>query len=267
MPWVPELFSAPALARFEAKQRRQVVDVPYFDGLLAGEADALVESFAGVPRLLHPLRGRVEGEREFRDFVADTERRMLEQEATIEDVRRVVLEERGFEEVVVHLKSGDRQIELPHAMVADHTPEGRIEEIRVYFATRPLIGHPTAREPLLRPDPELREPAALRGYGEALAAGDTDAAVASFDPDGNVREPDGADLLHSGAAELRAFFAARLAGGGIELEPCVLIEDGDTSALEYNALRTGAASARAGFTVFVGGADDKIAAARIYDGT
>jgi SnoaL-like domain len=265
MPWVPELFSAPALAALEERRREKVVDIPYFEGLVMGEVDALVGSFAGEPRLHHPLRGQIEGEYEFREFVADTERWLREHDATVEDVQRSVLTERGFEEVVVHLLTGDRRIDLPHAMVADHTPEGRIEELRVYFATRPLTGHPTEREPLLRPDPELREPAALGSYSEALAAGDADAVVTSFEPDGRAREPDGADLLHAGAADLRAFYAAQLAGGGIELEPCVLIEDGDTCALEYNALHPGAAFARAGLTVFVGGADDKLAAARIYD--
>lgn len=264
MPWVPELFSAPVVARFEAKQRRKVVDVPYFDGLLAGEVDALVGSFAGEPRLHHPLRGNIEGEDEFREFVADTERWLQDHDATIEDVQRSVLTDRGFEEVVVHLSAGDRRIDLPHAMVADHTPEGRIEQIRVYFATRPLTGHPTVREPLLRHDPGVREPGALGNYAEALAAGDADAVVAAFEADGRAREPDGADLLHVGAADLRAFYAAQLTGGGVELEPCVLIEDGDICVLEYNARHRGSAVARAGLTVFVGGEDHKLAAARIY---
>jgi hypothetical protein len=44
MPWLPELFSAPALQRvLDARRREQLVAVPYFDGLLSGEPDALVE--------------------------------------------------------------------------------------------------------------------------------------------------------------------------------------------------------------------------------
>src|ERR1700679_1442162 len=105
MPWVPELFSAPVLARFEAKQQRAVVDVPYFDGLLAGDIDALIESFVGEPLLHHPLRGRIEGEHEFREFVTDTDRWLRGNDASVEDVQRSVLPDRGFEEVVVHLKT------------------------------------------------------------------------------------------------------------------------------------------------------------------
>jgi hypothetical protein len=265
MPWDPELFSAPALTRLEERRREKAVDIPYFDGLLMGEVDALVESFAGEPQLHHPLRGHVEGEHEFREFVADTERWLHEHEASIEDVQRSVLSARGFEEVIVHLETPHGHLDLPHGMVADHGPEGRIEELRIYFGTRPLTGHRSDRAPLLGPDPELRAPGAVSDYLGALAAGDADAAAAAFEPDGGVREADGAGVVHAGATDLRAYFAAQLAGGGIELEPCVLVEDDDTCAVEYNARRPGAASPRPGLTVFACGAGGKLAAARIYD--
>jgi hypothetical protein len=167
MPWVPELFSAPVIARFEAKQRGRVEIVPYFDGLVAGEVDALVGSFVGEPRLQHPLRGLIEGEYEFREFVADTERWVREREARVEDVHRAVLERRGFEEIVVHLGGARGAIDLPHAMVADHGPDGKIEEIRVYFSTRPLTGRATERAPLLAGDRELELPPAASEYAEA----------------------------------------------------------------------------------------------------
>jgi hypothetical protein len=110
MPWVPELFSAPIIARFEAKQRQKVVDIPYFEGLLAGR--------------------------------------------------------------------------------------------------------PTARAPLLPPDPELRTPTPVGRYIGGLAGCDADAVVAAFEADGRAREPDGAEPVHVGAAGLRSFCAARLDRGG-----------------------------------------------------
>jgi hypothetical protein len=224
MPWVPELFSAPVIAQFEAKQRRRVEIVPYFDGLVAGEVDALVGSFVGEPRVHHPLRGLIEGEYEFREFVADTERWVRERGARVEDVHRGVLERRGFEEVVVHLDGGSRPVDLPHAMVADHGPESKIEEIRVYFSTRPLTGRATERAPLVAGDPELRLPAPVAAY----------------------------------LAEERE--------RGVDLEPCVLVEDGDTCALEYNAHRPGTdAPVQAGLTVFERDADGGLASTRSYD--
>jgi hypothetical protein len=265
VPWVPELFSAPALAALEERRRENVVDIPYFDGFVMGEVDALVESFAGEPRIQHPRRGLIEGEKDFREFAADTERWLQELGASVEDVQRIVLEKRGFEEVVVHLDPGDRRTDLPHGLVADHAPDGRIEEIRIYFSTRPLTGSRAERPPLLPADPDLREPGAVAAYQRALAGGDPDAVVAAFEADGRARESEAAHLVHGGAADLRAFYAEQLAGGGIKLEPCVLVEAGDTCALEYNSLRPSSPSPRAGLTVFVRGATDKLAAARIYD--
>ncbi|HEX3360967.1 MAG TPA: hypothetical protein VHS74_08260 [Solirubrobacterales bacterium] len=224
MPWVPELFSAPALAQFEAKQQRRVEIIPYFDGLVAGEVDALVGSFVGEPRVQHPLRGLIEGEYEFREFVADTERWVRERGARVEDVHRGVLEHRGFEEVVVHLGGASGPVDLPHAMVADHGPESKIEEIRVYFSTRPLTGRATERAPLVAGDPELRLPSPVAAY----------------------------------LAEERE--------RGVDLEPCVLVEDGDTFALEYNAHRPGTdAPVQAGLTVFERDADGGLASTRSYD--
>jgi hypothetical protein len=42
MPWMPELFSAPALERvMEQRHREELAAVPYFADLMAGETDAL----------------------------------------------------------------------------------------------------------------------------------------------------------------------------------------------------------------------------------
>jgi hypothetical protein len=52
MPWLPELFTAPALARiWEDERRRRLALVPFFAGVMTGETRALVESFAGAPEL------------------------------------------------------------------------------------------------------------------------------------------------------------------------------------------------------------------------
>lgn len=49
MPWLPELFSAPVLQDVLDKRRlERVVAVPYYEGFLTGEPDAMVESFTGA---------------------------------------------------------------------------------------------------------------------------------------------------------------------------------------------------------------------------
>ena len=58
MPWIPELFSEPVLERQREKWERERLDaVPYYDGLMSGEHEALIRSFAGEPVLHDPYTG------------------------------------------------------------------------------------------------------------------------------------------------------------------------------------------------------------------
>jgi hypothetical protein len=50
-------------------ERERLEAVPYYDGLMSGELDALVRSFAGEPVLHDPLRGRIKGARAFESYV------------------------------------------------------------------------------------------------------------------------------------------------------------------------------------------------------
>ena len=190
MPWVPELFSAPVLQRFLDKQRRDtIVDVPFFDGLVAGETDALVGSFAGEPEVHHPVRGRIKGVKAFTAFVAEMSAWFAEHNVEVEDVERVVLRARGFEEVLLRVDGDGGRVEVPFALVADHPAGERIEELRLYWSTEPLTGRHTGRPPLLQPDPDLHPADVVGEYQRALAAGDLDAVVATFEPDGYARAP------------------------------------------------------------------------------
>ena len=72
MPWIAEAFSAQVLEGLKAKRRRdRLVTIPYYDGLMAGEPEALVNSFVGEPEVHHPARGRVKGTQAFEVFVAE----------------------------------------------------------------------------------------------------------------------------------------------------------------------------------------------------
>ena len=270
MPWVPELFSAPALERVKEKQRRdELVSMPYFDGLMAGEPDALIESFTGEPELHDPVRGRIKGARAFEAFVTETSAWLRQRNVSVEDVERVVAERQGFEELVLHLDSETGRIELPVAIIADKS-DGRIDELRIYSSSWPLTGRHANRPPLLQPDPELRESDAVGAYQRALAAGDVDAIVAAFEPEGYAREPAGGEHVHRGPGGLRAFYEQLFSnGGGIPLEHCALIDDGRSCALEYNVVRWGKTELppEAGVAVYVRGQSGKLAAARIYDDT
>ncbi len=165
---------------------------------MAGEPDALVESFAAEPELYDPVRGRVKGTRAFKAFITEMSSWLARHNVSVEDVEHVVTERRGFEEVVLHLDGETGRVDLPLAFVADRHSDGRIDELRIYSSNWPLTGRHANRPPLLQPDPELRESDVVAEYQRALAAGDVDAIVAAFEPDGYVREPAGGQYIHRG---------------------------------------------------------------------
>jgi SnoaL-like domain len=269
VPWLPELFSAPALAQLDERRRRdRLFTVPFFAGLLTGEIDALVQSFAGEPELHHPVRGRIRGERAFTAYVAETRAWLEERDAEIEDVGYIRTERRGVGEVVLHLGGKDGRVDLPVAVAVDRRPDRRIEELRVYYSSWPLTGRHTNRPPVLQPNPELHEPDVVGSYQRALAVGDVDAIVAAFEADGYAREPGGGEHVHRGSDGLRAFYERLFSnGGGIPLEHCKVIDDDRAVALEYNVVRWGKTNLppQAGVAVYVRGESGKLAAARIYD--
>jgi SnoaL-like domain len=269
MPWVPELFSAPALQEIQDRQRRdELLTVPFFDGVMAGEPDALVESFVGEPLLYDPVRGRVKGVRPFKAFVAQMRDTLRRRNVVFDEIGHVVVSEAGFGEVVLHLDGEEGRIGLPFANVTDRRADSRIYELRLYHSNRPVEGRHGSRPPLLQPDPELRGPAGVDEHQRAVAAGDVDAVVASFEPDGYVCEPSDAEHVHRGPDGLRAFYERVFEhGGGMEVEQCAIVGDGRVWALEYNVVRWGTSELlpQAGLAVYVLGQSGKLASLRIYD--
>ena len=202
MPWVPELFSAPAVAQFEDSLRRdERVTVPYFAGFLTGETDALIQSFTGEPEVHYPVRGRVKGERAFAAYAAATKAWLVEREASIEDVGILRTERRSIGEAVLHLGGEEGRVDLPVAIVADRRSDGWIEEVRIYYSSWPLTGRHVHRPPLLQPDRDLSESDVVGEYQRALGAGDVDGIVAAFEPDRrNSRGAGPSPLIGAGAS-------------------------------------------------------------------
>jgi hypothetical protein len=269
VPFAPELFSAPALQRVLDKYRRERLrSVPFFDGIMTGEIDALVESFAGVPEVHHPVRGRIKGESAFRRYAADMNSWLAARDVGVENVNLLLTDARGVEEVVLHLDGDGGRVGLPLALAADYDEEQRIVELRMYFSSWPLTGRHANRPPVLQPDLELDEPDVVGEYQRALATGDVEAILAAFEPDGSMREPAGGAHVHRGADELRALYELFFSnGGGIPLERCAVTDDGRACALEYNVVAWGRTelSPEAGLAVYVRGDSGKLAAARVYD--
>src|SRR5918995_385245 len=258
MPWMPEVFTTPmpAARRVQDEEATSTNDaVPYYEGILADEPDALVRSFAArQPVLDDPRVGYVEGTRELRAFATGTAEWLRERDAVVENVALTLSSARTVEEVVLNLLADDgRRVELPVAVVSDRNPERTLKVIRVYHSTWPLTGEHRVRPLLLPADPNLHAEGTPGDYQRALAEGDLAGLVATFEPDGYAREPSGAAYLHRGTEALRELYAHMFANvGGIGLEHCTLTDDGVRCAIEYNCVRWGATEipAQAGVAVY-----------------
>src|SRR5215208_5522630 len=146
--------------------------------------------------------------------------------------------------------------------------ERTLKAIRVYHSMWPLTGEHRLRSPLLPADPGLQAEGTPGDYQRALAEGDLQAIVGTFETDGYAREPSGGAYLHRGAEGLRELYAHLFANrGGIGLEHCTLTDDGVRCAIEYNCVRWGVTDIppQAGVAVYERGSSGLLAAARIYD--
>jgi hypothetical protein len=272
MPWMPEVFTAPiAEARRAEGEARANDAIAYYEGILAGQPNALVRSFAaGQPRVNDPRVGHVEGAKELRAFVSGTADWLRERDAVVENVALTRTQTRTVEEVVLHLLLGDEggRVELPVAIVTDRNPDRTLKTIRVYHSLWPLTGSHKVRPPLLPEDPRLHAEGAPGDYQRALSEGDLEGIVRTFEADGYAREPSGGAYLHQGAEGLRELYAHLFAnGGGIPLEHCTLTDDGTRCAIEYNCVRWGVTDIppQAGVAVYERGSSGLLSAARIYD--
>jgi SnoaL-like domain len=270
MPWMPEVFTAPIA---EARRQREAASandaVPYYEGIMANQPDALVRSFAAQPVVDDPRVGYVEGARRLRAFVTGTAEWLRERDAVVDNVALTRTPTRTVEEVVLHLLGDDGgRVELPVAIVSDRNPDRTLKAIRIYHSLWPLTGSHTVRPPLLPKDPSLHAEGTPGDYQRALAEGDLGGIVAIFEPDGYAREPSGGAYLHRGAEGLRELYAHLFAnGGGIPLEHCTLTDDGVRCAVEYNCVRWGVTDIppQAGVAVYERGSNELLSAARIYD--
>jgi hypothetical protein len=61
MPFIPELFSFPVLARIAERRHERLTAAPFFDGLMTGEINALIGWLAGEPEVHQPVSGRIRG--------------------------------------------------------------------------------------------------------------------------------------------------------------------------------------------------------------
>ena len=267
MPWFPDFTSAVELARRETRVAGQADPVAqYFTALSKGDTRALETVWPGEVVIQDPRAGEIRGHRQLRQFVSQNQSWLAERHARIETVASTVVGGRAVVELLAHLAGDGWELAWPVAVVAE-SPDDRSVVFRTYCSQWPVDGRRHLRPPVLKPGHASAGDVVGR-YQAALEAGDAEAIVNTFAPDGYFREPIGPHYTHRGTPELRSFFARCFsAGGGITLQHCTVTDDGVRCALEYNCVRWGSHDLppQAGIGIYERGPDGLLAAARVYD--
>jgi ketosteroid isomerase-like protein len=179
--------------------------------------------------------------------------------------------DRDVTEGTLQLVLDGRPVSVPVAVVAERRP-GREVEIRLYYSTNAIQGTPTVRTPLVPRDDELGVPPPVAAHLIALARGDVDAIVESFENGATLRDPTGEmHLKDPQGGALRAYyervFASRSPGQpGIEVIKGARADDGSSCALEYTVarLRGRDIAPQPGLAVYERGESGLLRAARLY---
>ena len=268
MPWFPEFTSAVELARLQTRRAGQADPVGHYVAALnKADASDLETAWPGEVVIYDPRAGEVRGHRHVREFVSRNGLWLAGMNRRTETVASTVADGTAVVELVVHLTQDGREAAWPIAVVAE-SPDDRSVVFRTYCSQWPLIGRHEVRPPILPPGTG-RHPGGIVGqFQDALEAGDADAVVRAFGPDGYFREPIGPQYTHRGPGELHAYFTECFsAGGGVVLQQCAVTDDGVRCAVEYNWLRWGGHDLppQAGIGVYERGPDGRLAAVRLYD--
>jgi hypothetical protein len=267
MPWFPDFTSALELARIETRAAGVADPVAaYFAALNSGDPLALENVWPGDVVIHDPRAGEIRGHRQLRRFVHQNQSWLAERHAQIETVAATCIGGRAVVELMAHLVEDGQKLAWPVAVVAE-SPNDQSVVFRTYCSQWPVDGRRHVRPPILSSH-AVPPSDVIDRYHAALDAGDAEAIVGTFGPDGYFREPVGPPYAHRGTDELRSFFTRCFgAGGGIRQERCVVTDDGVRCAVEYNCVRWGSheLTPQAGIGIYERGPDGLLAAVRVYD--
>jgi ketosteroid isomerase-like protein len=267
MPWLPEFSSAVELARAQTRAAGKSDPVgQYFAAVNNGDARALEDVWPGEVVIHDPRAGEIRGHRELRQFVDQNRSWMAEHHVRTDRVAATCADGRAVVELLAHLEHDGQDLVWPVAVVAE-SPDDRSVVFRTYCSQWPVDGRRHVRPPILRSGRASLGDVVGR-YHSALDAGDADAIVGTFAPDGYVREFVGPSSAHRGTTEIRAYYDRCFsAGGGIGLQHCTVTDDGVRCVLEYNCVRWGDHDLppQAGMGVYERGTGGLLTAVRVYD--
>jgi ketosteroid isomerase-like protein len=183
MPWFPDFVSAVELARRQTRTAGQADPAgQYVAALNKGDTRVLETAWPGEVVVYDPRAGEVRGHKQLRQFVRQSQSLLAGYHARTETVASTVAGDRAVLELLVHVALDGRESAWPVAIVAE-SPDDRSVMFRSYLSLWLFDGRHQVRAPIL--EAGTAPPGDVVGrYQAALEAGDTEAVVSTFAPDG-----------------------------------------------------------------------------------
>jgi hypothetical protein len=267
MPWFPDFAAAVELTRKQTRAEVRADPVgQYFAALNQGNAHALETVWPGEVVIYDPRAGEVRGHKQVRQFISRNLSWLAGLHARTETVASTVASGRAVVELLARVDHEGRELMWPVAVVAE-SPDELSVVFRTYCTQWPVDEHRHLRPSILKAGPDHPDDVVGR-YFAALRAGDVEAVMSTFAPDGYFRGAFGPRYAHHGPAALREFYTwVFSAGGGLGREDCAVTDDGVRCALEYNLVRWGRHDLppQAGLCVCERSPEGLLAAVRVYD--
>ncbi len=243
----------------------------YLPALVTSQEEQLVHRLGGRATVDDPIFGRASGMPELEGYLHKAAAWLTERGATFEPQGFTTGSDRDVTEGLLTLTAEGRRIAVPIAVVAERRPEREVE-LRLYYATKRLVATSHKRASLVPRQDELPVPPVVAAHIEALARGDTDAVLASFENGATLREPTGATHAKDpDGGAMRAFYdrlfiSAPAGGRGLSMIKGSRADDGRTCAIEYTAarMRDGEVMSQPGLAVYERGESGLLRSVRLY---
>jgi hypothetical protein len=242
----------------------------YLPALVSAQAEQLVRRLGSRATVDDPLFGRTTG-MPLSHYLEQAAGWFTTRGASFERLVFTTGSDRDVTEGTLALTVEGKRVSVPIAVVAERRPEREVE-IRLYYSTKPIRGTATTRAPLVPRDDELTVPPPVAAHLQALARGDVQGVVASFEDGATLRDPAGETHVKTAdGGSLRAFYERLFAsdvprGPGIDVLKGARADDGRTCALEYTIARLHGrdVAPQAGLAVYERGESGLLRSARLY---
>ncbi len=243
----------------------------YMPALLSSDRDQLARRLGDRSTLDDPLFGRTSGVPAVSHRLEEIAAWLAKNDGAFEKVSFLMGSDRDITEGTLTVTVEGQRVGVPVAVVAEKRPE-RAVELRVYYATKPMRAQAVVRSPLLPRDDGVIVPPPVAMHLDALARGDLNAVVASFEHAATVRAPDGQEYAKlDGESPLRSYYETLCSGAAGQGTGTLVLknaraDDGRACALEYTVVRVRGQEVppQAGFAVFERGENGLLRAVRIY---